>query len=236
MSDQKTKTGVTVRLSVMMFVQFFIWGGYLVPMSKYLSTAFADAENLQGVIGNAYATNSIAAMLAPLVVGLIADRFFPGQVVMGVLHLLGGGLLFLAAGSTTAGGFLSGGFVTLMLMYSICYMPTLALVNSVSFDQLENPDKQFPAIRVWGTIGWIVSGVAVGTVLPRLVAAEDPGATNIPFLMSAGASILLGLYCFTLPNSPPKSRGSKVSLGKLVGLDALGMFRRPAFAVRGVLL
>lgn len=234
---------IRTMLSGMMFLQFFIWGAYLVPMAKYiifggLADGLSDAE-LGGVIGNAYATNSIAAILAPFVVGLIADRFFSGQKVLGILHLLGGVILYLAAQASTPGGFLSGGFLFLMLGYSICYMPTLALVNSVTFDQLQHPDKQFPAIRVWGTIGWIVAGVVVGAVLPALfdvpihqdTGKPDAGMTNIPFLMAAGASILLGVYSFFLPNSPPKAKGKEISVARMVGLDALGMFKNPSFAI-----
>jgi nucleoside transporter len=227
------------RLAVMMFLQFLVWGFYMVPMAKFLSTVFAGDPSLQSIIGDAYATNSIGAIVAPLVVGLIADRFLPGQIVMGILHLAGAGLLVLAARATGPGGFLSGGFVGIMLGYSICYMPTLALVNSVSFDQLEHPERQFPAIRVWGTIGWIAAGVLVGSVLPVLfecplhpeTGKPDAGLTNLPFLFAAGASALLGLYSFTLPSSPPKAKGGRVSLARLVGLDALGMFKKPAFTV-----
>lgn len=244
MNDATPITAATrTKLSVMMFLQFFIWGAYLVPMGKFiifggLADGLSDAE-MGGVIGNAYATNSIAAILAPFVAGLIADRFFSGQKVLGTLHLLGGVMLYLAAQASQPGGFLSGGFVGLMLGYSICYMPTLALVNSVTFDQLQHPDKQFPAIRVWGTIGWIVAGIVVGAVLPAFfdspihpdTGKPDAGMTNIPFLMAAGASIVLGIYSFLLPNSPPKAKGTKVSLMQMIGLDALGMFKKPAFAM-----
>lgn len=232
-----------VLLSVMMFLQFFVWGAYLVPMAKYiifggLGEGLSDNE-LTSVIGDAYATNSIAAIFAPFIVGLIADRFFSGQRVLGILHLLGAVLLYLTAQASTAGGFISGGFIALMLAYSFCFMPTLALVNSVSFDQLEHPDQQFPAIRVWGTIGWIVAGITVGVLLPMLFDAPihpdtgkpDAGMTQIPFLMAAGASLILGVYSFFLPDSPPKAKGKKISLVRLVGLDALGMFKNRSFAV-----
>ncbi len=244
MSD--TKPSVRLELSVMMFLQFFIWGAYLVPMAKYIIfgglAEGLEADKLGLVIGDAYATNSIAAIVAPFVVGLIADRFFSGQKVLGILHLLGAGLLFFAANAAAAGGFLSGGFIGLMLGYSLCYMPTLALVNSVSFDQLEHPDRQFPAIRVWGTIGWIVAGITVGVVLPKLFSCPihpvtnqpDAGMTRLPFYLAAGASVGLGIFSFFLPDSPPKAKGAKVSLARLVGLDAVGMFKRPSFAVFAV--
>jgi nucleoside transporter len=111
-------------------------------------------------------------------------------------------------------------------------MPTLALVNSVSFDQLDHPEKQFPAIRVLGTIGWIVAGLMVGLVLPKVfTSVNDVGATNIPFAMAGIVSLVLGVYSFTLPNSPPKSRGQKVSVGRLLGLDALALMKKPSFAI-----
>jgi nucleoside transporter len=242
MSEKPLAMNVRARLSVMMFLQFFVWGAYLVPMAKYIIfgglAEGLGADELGRVIGDAYATNSLGAIVAPFIVGLIADRFFSGQKVLGILHLLGGVLLLLAAQATTPGGFVSGGFLALMLGYSICYMPTLALVNSVSFDQLQHPDKQFPAIRVWGTIGWIVAGVVVGVVLPLCfdvplhpdTGKADAGMTHLPFMLAAGGSILLGVFAFFLPDSPPKAKGEKVSLARLVGLDALGMFKRPAFA------
>jgi nucleoside transporter len=232
-----------VLLSIMMFLEFFVWGAYLVPMGKYiifggLAEGLSEAQ-LNGVLGDAYATNSIAAIFAPFIVGIIADRFFSGQKVLGILHLLGAVLLFLSAQASTPGGFLSGGFIALMLAYSLCFMPTLALVNSVSFDQLQHPDKQFPAIRVWGTIGWIVAGITVGVILPQLfetpihpdTGKPDAGMTALPFMMAAIGSAILGVYSFFLPDSPPKAKGKKISLLRLIGLDALGMFKKPAFAV-----
>ncbi|MFC1498370.1 MFS transporter [Verrucomicrobiota bacterium] len=243
MNDKsKLSTAMYVKLSVMMFLQFFIWGAYLVPMGKYIifgGLAEGLAENdVGGIIGNAYATNSIGVILAAFIGGLIADRFFSGQKVLGVLHLLGGGVLYLAAKATVPGSFHTGGFVGLMLGYSVCYMPTLGLVNSVSFDQMKHPDKQFPAIRVWGTIGWIVACVVVGAVLPKLFTCPvhavtgkpDAGMTQLPFLLASGASILLGIYSFFLPDSPPKAKGAKVSIGKMIGLDAAGMFKNRSFA------
>ena len=223
-TESRLTTGVRTRLSVMMFLEFFIWGAYLVPMGKYLANIFAGNTT---ITGNAYSTNSIAAIISPFLIGLVADRFFPGQIVMGVLHLVGG-VLLLALTRVTDPGL----FFWLLLAYSVCFMPTLALVNSVSFDQLDHPEKQFPGIRVLGTIGWIVAGLMVGFVLPKFcTTVKDVGATNIPFLMAGIVSLVLGVYSFTLPNSPAKSRGQKVSLGKLLGLDALVLMRKPSFAL-----
>jgi nucleoside transporter len=236
------------RLGVMMFLEFFVWGAWAVPMGKYLATVFSEGRSKPAVdmiIGQAYGTSSIAAIIAPLFVGLVADRFLPGQVVLGVLHLLGAGLLYGVARATDPAS-----FYWLLLASGLCYMPTLALVNSVSFDQLSEPRKQFPLVRVWGTIGWIAAGITVGSLLPRLMAGglpagleplllgdaagNDAGKTNLPFLVAAAVSAILGLYCFTLPNSPPKAAGEPISVAKLLGLDAVGLMKSPAFATFAV--
>jgi nucleoside transporter len=231
------------RLGVMMFLEFFVWGAWAVPMGKYLATLFSAGRTKPAVdliIGQAYGTSAIAAIIAPLFVGLVADRFLPGQIVLGVLHLAGAGLLYGVARATDPVS-----FYWLLLASGLCYMPTLALVNSVSFDQLSEPRKQFPLVRVWGTIGWIAAGITVGSLLPRLLAGGlpagleslllgdqaggDAGKTNLPFLLAAGVSAILGLYCFTLPNSPPKAAGEPISVAKLLGLDAVGLMKNPAF-------
>lgn len=227
----------------MMFLEFFVWGAWAVPMGKYLATVFSEGRTKPAVdmiIGQAYGTSSIAAIIAPLFVGLVADRFLPGQIVLGVLHLVGAVLLYAVSQATDPVS-----FYWLLLASGLCYMPTLALVNSVSFDQLAEPQKQFPLVRVWGTIGWIAAGITVGSLLPRLLAGglpvglaplllgdatgNDAGKTNLPFLVAAAVSAILGLYCFTLPNSPPKAKGEPVSVAKLLGLDAVGLMKSPAF-------
>lgn len=233
------------RLGVMMFLEFFLWGSWAVPMGKYLATVFSEGRlpaAVDMIIGQAYGTSALAAIIAPLFVGLVADRFLPGQVVLGVLHLAGAALLFGVSQATDPAS-----FYWLLLAAGLCYMPTLALVNSVSFDQLSEPRRQFPLVRVWGTIGWIAAGITVGSLLPRLMAAglpeglaslvlgdaasNDAGKTNLPFLVAAVTSALLGLYSFTLPNSPPKAKGEPVSVAKLLGLDAVGLMKNPPFAV-----
>jgi nucleoside transporter len=232
------------RLGVMMFLEFFVWGSWAVPMGKYLATSFSAGREkaaVDTIIGQAYSTSSIAAIIAPLFVGLVADRFLPGQVVLGILHLLGAGLLYAVSQATEPVQ-----FYWLLLAAGLCYMPTLALVNSVSFDHLSAPQKQFPLVRVWGTIGWIAAGITVGSLLPRLLAAgglpagveslllgdpsgHDAGKTNLPFLLAAAVSAVLGIYSFTLPSSPPKAKGEPVSVAKLLGLDAVGLLKAPAF-------
>jgi len=245
--EQQSAAGpsaVMSRLGVMMFLEFFIWGAWAVPMGKYLASFFSAGREkaaVDTIIGQAYSTSAIAALIAPLFVGLVADRFLPGQVVLGGLHLCGAALLYGVSQATDPVS-----FYWLLLAAGLCYMPTLALVNSVSFDHLATPQTQFPLVRVWGTIGWIAAGITVGSLLPQVLAAgalpesiaslvcgdlasHDAGKTNLPFLLAAATSAVLGLYCFTLPNSPPKAKGEPVSVARLLGLDAIGLLKTPAF-------
>jgi len=232
-------SGRSFRLCVLMFLQFFIWGVWYVPMAKYLGAlGFTGTQ-----VGVAYAATGLGAMISPFLVGMIADRFFPSQAVLGVLHLLGGTFLVLASRTAEWNGFY--GF---LLLHLICYMPTLAMANSVLFQTLDDPQKQAPPIRTLGTIGWIVSGLVVGGSflapegfrwqVPELLGGAKPpeswkalGLTNLPLLLGAGASFLLGLYSFTLPNTPPKLKGRAVGIGDVLGLRALGLLKDPSFAV-----
>ncbi|MEX0778374.1 MAG: MFS transporter [Balneolales bacterium] len=223
------------RLSLMMFFQFFIWGGFFVTMGIYLLEVFQGESGLNTIIGQAYATHNWAAFLAPVIVGLIADRYFNAERVMAVCHILGAGLLWYAAGITD-----SGVFIWVMLAYFMLYMPTLALVNAVSFANIENPDKEFPAIRVWGTIGWIIAGFVVAQTalgwisipfLSLITGVENAQVTNIPLLMSALISLIYGIYSFTLPATPPSERGKKFSFKEAFGLDALKLLTNKNFAV-----
>ncbi|HSR52617.1 MAG TPA: nucleoside permease [Acidobacteriota bacterium] len=210
-----------VRLSAMMFLEFFIWGAWSVTMGTYLNEiGFQGTE-----ISRAYSTTAWAAILSPFFVGLVADRFFAGQKVMGVLHLLGAALLYYAS-TVTDPGF----FFWVLLGYALCYMPTLALVNAISFYQMKEPEKEFPSVRVLGTIGWIVAGLIISTLEGGfgLVGIE---ATATPMRLAAGASALLGLYSFTLPHTPPASAGKSVSIAEVLGLDALRLMKERPFAV-----
>lgn len=226
-----TRPDVLVRLSVMMFLQFFVWGSYLVSMGKYLATHFKDDTN---ITGQAYGTNSIAAIISPLIVGFVADKLMPGRFALGLLHVVGGVLLYLTSKATG-----SADFYWLLLGYSLCYMPTLALANSVTFSQLTAAERQFPAIRVWGTIGWIAAGWAVVYGLGPIAGADaagkpiDPGTTALPFQMGAAVSVVLGLYCFTLPGEAPKEKQAATLTGSL-GLDALKLLGDPSFLVFAV--
>ncbi|MEZ5058201.1 MAG: nucleoside permease [Saprospiraceae bacterium] len=201
------------RLSFMMFLQFFIWGAWFVTMGTYLSTELS-AEGAQ--IGQAYETQAIGAILAPFIIGLIADRFFPAQIILGVLHLVGAALMYMAAQTPDFAG-----FYPYILIYMVLYMPTLALVNSVSFRQMNDPSSQFAHVRIWGTIGWIIAGMLIGYVFLW----ESKGMLKNTFYLSAGASALLGLYSFTLPATPPKNKGEKTTVRDILGLEALGLLK-----------
>jgi len=209
---------IRVKLSAMMFLEFFIWGAWFVTMGTYLTTTL-HATGVQNA--GAYATQALGAILAPFIIGLIADRYFSAQKILGVLHLFGAASLFYA---TTIGNFDK--FYPNILFYMIIYMPTLALVNSVSFKQLKDPRKQFPLIRVFGTFGWIVAGTIVGWL-----DWEHTGSLILTFRMAAIASLILGLFSFTLPDTPPAKKGQKVSFGEIVGLDAIGMLKNRAYLV-----
>jgi nucleoside transporter len=206
--NQKTK----IQLSIMMFLQFFIWGAWYVTAATYWGEIGFQGSD----IGNAYSTVSLAAIIAPLFVGMIADRFFEGQKVLGVLHLMGGVVMWWVASLTDASE-----VYWVVLLYSICYMPTIAIANAVAFHQMTNPEKEFPTIRVLGTIGWIVAGL--------MIAGMEKSA--MPMKIAAIASILTGLYCFSLPTTPPHAKGEKVTIGKLLGFDALKLMKDRSFAI-----
>ncbi len=205
-----------IKLSTMMFLEFFIWGSWFVTMGTYLGKNLLS-DGIQ--IGTAYSTQSLGAIVAPFIIGLIADRFFAAQKILGVLHLVGGVLLWFAS---TSLNFES--FFPFILGYMIAYMPTLALVNSISFKQLQNPEKEFPAIRVFGTIGWIVAGIIIGWLN-----WEQNGNLILTFKVASVASVILGLFSFVLPHTPPVKKGEKTTLGDILGLDAIGLLKNKSF-------
>lgn len=210
------KLAVRLQLSTMMFLEFFIWGAWFVTMGTFL---FNDLHTDAKDVGYAYLTQSIGAIIAPFIVGLIADRFIAAQLILGILHLIGAFLLWLAGSSADFGT-----FYPLLLFYMILYMPTLALVNSISFRQMDDPSKKFPAIRVWGTIGWIIAGLTIGWL-----GWEKSNALSLTFKMASVASGLLGFLSFTLPNTPPLKRNEKVSVGELLGLDAIRLLKQRSY-------
>jgi nucleoside transporter len=212
------KSGIRIQLSVMMFLEFFVWGSWYVTMGTYLTTTL-QATDVQN--GMAYGTQSLGAILAPFVIGLIADRFFAAQKILGVLHLTGAVLLFLISRQEEFSN-----FYFLILGYMILYMPTLALVNSVSFRQLREPEKQFATLRVWGTIGWIVAGLLIGWLT-----WEKQNLLVNTFRLAAAASLLLGLMSFFLPDTPPASAGKTVTFGDIIGIEAFRLFRDKNFFI-----
>jgi len=205
-----------LRLSIMMFLQFFAWGAWFVTLGLAM-----DKHALSAFKGAAFESAPIAAIISPLFLGLIADRLFSSEKVMGVLMLMGGaimcGIAVVASQGEESGGLL----VWLMIAYMLCFMPTLGLGNTITFSHL--PQEKFPKTRVWGTIGWIAAGLLVG-----LVGWSD--SLNI-FWLGAAASFALGIYSFTLPHTPPPAKGKPLDVGALLMMDAFKLLKQPAFAV-----
>lgn len=211
-----------VKLIIMMFLEFFIWGAWYGAIAVYMS-----ANGMKDLTHWPFTGNAIAAIISPFFVGFIADRFFATQKVLGVLHLLGAVFMFLAPAFTDSPVV----FILLLIAYNICYMPTLSLANTLAFRQMSNQEKEFPAIRVFGTIGWIASGLIISYGLSSFVTDISPEATALPLYLSAGFSLLLGLYSFTLPNTPPPAAGKAVSAKAIIGVDAFKQMGSPSFYV-----
>ncbi|MDT0553583.1 nucleoside permease [Urechidicola vernalis] len=212
-------TKIKIQLSLMMFLEFFIWGGWFVTLGSFLSNNLGAIDSESAM---AYATQSWGAIIAPFVIGLIADKYFNAEKILGVLHLIGAGLMYLMY---TSDDFAT--FYPYILAYMIAYMPTLALVNSVAFNQMKDPSKEFPFIRVFGTIGWILAGWIISLVF-KWDASESiqKGLLSNTFLMVAIASLVLGIFSFTLPKTPPKiTKGEKVTITEMLGLDALKLLK-----------
>jgi nucleoside transporter len=212
-------TAIRIKLSIMMFLEFFIWGAWFVTLGTYLLHNL-HASGTQ--VGVAFLTQSIGAIVAPFIIGLIADRFFSAQKILGVLHLAGALLLWRASSAPDFNSFYPN-----VLTYMVLYMPTLALVNSIAFRQMKDPQKEFGPIRVLGTLGWIIAGIIIGPIL-HLELKESLQTT---FLMAAGASALLGVFSFTLPATPPVKSGQSSSIGDLLGLDAIGMLKNRSYLI-----
>ena len=218
------KSTTKFQLSLMMFLEFFIWGGWFVTLGTFMGNNLS-AEG--GEIAAAFSTQSWGAIIAPFIIGLIADRFFNAERILGVLHIIGAVLMYLMSQATD-----SVVFYPYVLGYMIAYMPTLALVNSVAFNQMKDPSKDFPFIRVWGTIGWIVAGLlisfAFGWDSQESIAA---GLLKNTFVMTAIASAVLGVFSFTLPKTPPSAKGEKVAIKDILGLEALDLLKDRNFLV-----
>ncbi|MBT8239127.1 MAG: nucleoside permease [Croceitalea sp.] len=219
------KTTTKFQLSFMMFLEFFIWGGWFVTLGTFMG------DNLKatgGEIAQAFSTQSWGAIIAPFIIGLIADRYFNAERILGVLHLIGAFLMYQMYGASDFAA-----FYPYVLGYMIVYMPTLALVNSISFNQMKDPAKEFSLIRVFGTIGWIVAGLTISYLfLWDSPEARADGMLKNTFLMVGIASAILGLFSFTLPKTPPKaSKDEKVSVSSLFGLDALKLLNDRNFLI-----
>ncbi|MEZ5104310.1 MAG: nucleoside permease [Draconibacterium sp.] len=208
------KPKLTFQLSFMMFLEFFIWGVWFVPLGNYLTTIGFQGEQ----VGAVFSTLAWGSIISAFFVSLIADRYFSAQKLIGFLHVIGGVLIFIASRITEPGLL----FWT-MLAFMICYMPTVALASTIALHHVSDAGRQFPRIRVLGTIGWVISGLAASALK-----IEN---TNIPMIMAAVASIILGLFSFTLPDTPPQRKEGKVSVASVLGLDALKMMKERSFAV-----
>jgi nucleoside transporter len=224
------KLTTRLQLSLMMFLEFFIWGAWFVTLGTFLlNNLHANGSQT----GSVFSTQSWGAIIAPFIIGLIADRYFNAEKILAVLHLAGALLMYqmYRAGEVTA--MYPEVFYFYALAYMVLYMPTLGLVNSISFNQMKDPEKEFSTIRVWGTIGWIVAGLLISyAFLWDSEASVKAGLMKNTFLMASIASLVLGLFSFTLPKTPPKvAVGTKVKVSHILGLDALKLLKDKNFLI-----
>jgi nucleoside transporter len=206
---------IRARLSAMMFLNYVIWGAWYVTLSTYLTNTLHFTGTQAGAI---FGTTALASMISPFFVGLIADRFLSTERVLAALHFIGAILLWRVASAESFGAVYS-----LLLAYCLCYFPTIALTNSLTLQHVKDAGRDFPLIRVFGTLGWITIGVAVGSM------AIEKSAT--PFLLAAGASIVMGFFSLLLPHTPPGAKGEAFSVRRVLGLDALVMMKDKSFFV-----
>jgi nucleoside transporter len=202
----------------MMFLQFFVWGAWFVTVGNYMLKA-----EMGNAIGWAYSVGPIAAIVSPFLLGMAADRFFATERVLGILHIIGGIALFCSP-MVVAGAESAPLFIGMLFLHTICYMPTLGLTNTLAFHNITNQEKQFPLIRVFGTLGWIMANIVVS----RIFHADE---TSLPLRIAGGVGVILGLYCFTLPHTPPPAKGQKISVRDLLCLDALSLLKQRSFLV-----
>ncbi len=208
------KLTTRIQLMVMMFLMFFTWGSWYGQMGKYLFTTLKASGDQ---IGSAYATFSIASIIAPFFVGMIADRFFSAQKVMGILNLLGAGILYLLIQNQNPDT-----FFWYILAYTLTFAPNLALSSSIAMNQMQDPGKEFPAIRVLGTIAWII--------VTNIIGLYSLGDKVEIFQIAMFTSIAWGLFAFTLPDTPPKATG-EATVSQILGTDAFVLFKDRSFLI-----
>ncbi|MCU1226890.1 MAG: nucleoside:H symporter [Edaphobacter sp.] len=210
------KLQMRTRLSTMMFLEYFIWGAWYVTLGTWLSGPLHFTGQQ---IGLAAGATSVGAILSPFLIGLIADRLFATQKVLALLHLFGAALLLIASVQSSFGI-----FYALILLYCLCFMPTLALTNSLAFRQMRDPKEEFGAIRVLGSGGWIIAGLLIGTLKLE--------ATSMPMRLAAVASLVMGLYCLTLPSTPPLgSRTDRLSMDNIFPREAIALLKDRAMMI-----
>ncbi len=206
---------IRFRLSLMMFLNYVIWGSWYVTIGTYLTATLKFSGTEAGAV---FGTAALACMISPFFVGLFADRFFDSERVLAVLHLIGAVLLYAVTLFTSFGAVYG-----IMFAYCLCYFPTISLTNSLTLRQITDPGRDFPLIRVFATLGWIASGLVIGGM--------GVEATKMPFLIAAGSSVVMSLFSLTLPHTPPPNKGQKITVRRILGLDALVMFKDPTFLV-----
>ena len=209
----------TPRLCIMMFIQFFIWGAWYVTGPNYLETIGFGAEDF----GWTYSVGPIAGMISPFLVGMIADRFLPSQIVLGILHLIGTAGMYVATTFMTVENPSPDTINIVFFCFMLSFFPTVAIVNTVAMSNIADTEKTFPMIRVFGTIGWIAAGLTVSWL--------GADATIDQFYLAIGASAVMGLYSFTLPNTPPPAKGTPFSASQAIGLDAMSLLKDRSFFV-----
>ena len=215
-------SGIRTRLSIMMFLQFFVWGAWYTTIAVFMQN-----QGMETLTHWPFTVNPVAAIVAPFFVGLIADRFFATERVFGLLHLIGGVLLLIAP-RTTGNPTL---FIVILLLYNLCYMPTLGLSSSLGFHHIADQEKDFPKIRVWGTIGWIIAGLFISFVLSKFVSGGQAEKTSLPLYSAAIASLVLAAFSFGLPHTPAPARGQAVSARSIIGIDAFKQLGSTSFYV-----
>ena len=214
------QSSLTARLSLLSFLQFFVWGAWYTSIAVYMST-----EGMGTVTFWAFTAQPIGALVSPFFLGLIADRYFSTEKVLGVMHLLSGAFLILAPqfeGQPVL-------FISMLILHQLAYTPTLGLSNSLAFHHIADPEKDFPKIRVWGAFSWVFAGLFISFVLSRFAEGGIAEATPLPLYSAGIAGILLGFYSFSLPHTPPPAAGVAVTTRSILGIDAFKQLASPSF-------